>query len=86
SPLDIFQKDILNYEAQLKSWCEGQVVFVVHFDDLWTKNEELNKFLGFYLHLPERSARAEKPLPIRYNKMLFDDLKQLELEVRTKVK
>jgi len=85
SPEDIFEKDVLNYEEQLKSWGNAQGVFIVHYDDLWGKEVELSQFLGYELRLPERRERAKKSLPPNYNKPLFERLKTLEQELRAKV-
>ena len=85
NPREIFEKDVLNYEAQLKSWGDSKGVFVVHYDDLWNKSEELKEFLGFELRLPERRERTEKALPLSFNQEMFDYLRKQEQALRKKI-
>jgi len=82
TPYEILEKDVLNYEAQLKSWGEAEDVFVVHYDDLWDKREDLSQFLGFDLALPARRDRTKKQVPGSTNKALFDRLEHIEQELR----
>ncbi|MGI9201744.1 MAG: hypothetical protein ACR2QL_11835, partial [Woeseiaceae bacterium] len=81
-PYEVLDKDVLNYEAQLKSWGNAEGVFVVHYDDLWDKSEDLSQFLGFDLALPARRDRTQKQLPSSTNEALFDRLEHIEQELR----
>jgi len=83
-PSSIFQSDVLNYEHQLRVWSEAEGVFCVHYEDLWERLSELSEYLGVEVVLPERRERARKSLPASYNRELFDRLRQLEREVRSK--
>jgi hypothetical protein len=85
SPHEIFEKDVLNYEAQIKSWANADGVFVVHYDDLWKKSDELSDYLGFKLRLPERRDRTVKIRPSNINQELFDHLRQQERSLRNKI-
>ena len=84
TPYEVLDKDVLNYEAQLKSWGNAEGVFVVHYDDLWGKREDLSQFLGFDLALPARRERTQKQLPSSINEALFDRLEQFEADLRAK--
>jgi len=84
-PYEILEKDILNYEAQIKSWGDAKGVFIVHYDDLWNKSDELAEFLGFELRLPERRKRTKKALSLRFNYEMFDYLRRREQALREKI-
>jgi hypothetical protein len=77
SPYDLYQKDILNYENQLKSWGDAKDVFAVHYDDLWFQQSQLSLFCGLSIKLPKRRRRSPKTLPPVYNEELFDKLTRL---------
>lgn len=83
-PHEIFEKDVLNYEAQMESWGAAEGVFVVHYEDLWDKEMEISQFLGFEVSLPNRRPRTKKPLPSNFDKPLFDHLKRIELDLRAR--
>uniref|UniRef100_A4SDT9 Nucleotide-diphospho-sugar transferase n=1 Tax=Chlorobium phaeovibrioides (strain DSM 265 / 1930) TaxID=290318 RepID=A4SDT9_CHLPM len=85
SSVEILEKDALNYESQLMSWGFAEGAFLVHYDDLWQRNAELSRFIGFDVQLPERRPRSSKPLPTVFNKALFDHLKKLEIELKRKI-
>ncbi len=84
SPFEIFEKDVLNYEAQLAAWGDVEHIFVVHYEDLWARRHEISKFLGFEVLLPPRRGRSSKALPNRYNHELFERLSLLEKDLRSK--
>lgn len=67
------------------SWGFAEGAFLVHYDDLWQRNAELSRFIGFDVQLPERRPRSSKPLPTVFNKALFDHLKKLEIELKRKI-
>ena len=79
---EILEKDVLNYEGQLKSWGFAEGVFVVHYDEIWDKVAELEAFLGFPVRLPERRNRSEKTRKHWYNSELFQRLRMLEAKLR----
>jgi len=81
---EIFEKDVLNYENQIRSWSASKKAFLVHYDDLWSRVHELSDFLGFELHLPEKRERSLKENPDFYNETLFSYLKSLEAGLRSK--
>ncbi|GAB5413441.1 MAG: hypothetical protein Cons2KO_10440 [Congregibacter sp.] len=81
---NIYHEDVLNYEEQLRSWGEAQDTLVIHYDDLWSSEEELSEFVGFKIKLPGRKVRASKALPADYNKALFERLKRAEKALREK--
>jgi len=85
APHEVFDKDVLNYEAQLKSWGKAEGVYVVHYDDLWDKREDLSRFLGTDLALPARRERTQKQLPNSINEALFERLEQLEHDLRAEI-
>lgn len=85
TPHDLFHKDILNYENQIRLWSQAEGAFLVHFDELWDKSAQLSEFLGFDVTLPERRKRSTKPEPQKYDRGLFDRLKTLETELRSKI-
>lgn len=76
---DLYQKDILNYERQLTSWLprEGDNVFVVQYDELWDRADELSRFLGFRVCLPMRQSRAIKVPPAKYDAAMFAHLRDV---------
>ena len=79
---DLFMKDILNYEAILKSWMSVPGVFLIHYDDLWRFSAQLSKFIGFKVDLPVRKSRADKEFPAILNKDLFERLQAVEDRAR----
>lgn len=85
NPYEIFERDVLNYEALIKSWGDAEGVYVIHYNDLWNEIEQISEFLGFELRLPERRERTEKALPFSLNLKMFENLRQQELELRKKV-
>jgi hypothetical protein len=77
---DLFTKDILNYEQQVKQWTalKHKNIFVIKFDELWDRLGELQDFLGFPVEIPAKRSRSEKNYPAdRINCALFDHLRQL---------
>ena len=74
---DLYQKDVLNYERQLRSWSQGsdRQVFIVQYEDLWDRVDDLSAFLNIPVSLPERRPRAPKSLPESINIELFDHLR-----------
>lgn len=77
TPHDIFTEDVLNYECQMRLWGEAKGAFLIHYDDIWNKNTQLSRFLGFDVELPKKRARSLKGEPLSYNKALFDRLKKM---------
>lgn len=82
TPFEILDRDVLNYEGQLKSWGSAEDVFIVHFEDLWNKTAELSAFVGFPVQLPQKRDRTVKNNLQPYNKELFSRLKNLEGALR----
>ncbi len=76
---DLFDKDVLNFSGQIKSWLNARRpnVFVVAYDSLWEKQQELEAFLGFSICLPERRDRSPKTRPAHINEKLFEELRGL---------
>ena len=56
---DLYQNDILNYEAQIKSWTGGRAenVLLVCYEDLWDRLDKISDFVGLNLKLPPKQAR-----------------------------
>lgn len=56
---DLFSKDVMRFEEQIDSWvnCTGAPRIIVHYDELWARQEDISEFLGFPIVLPERRAR-----------------------------
>ncbi len=79
SPDQIFEKDVLNYESQVLSW-EKSPAFIIHYSKIWSRQDELSKYLGFSLILPPWRARAGKEFTSgsHVNRTLFDRLRLIE--------
>ena len=77
--IDLFEKDILNYERQIDSWIKNSAdaVLYVRYEELWDKLEEIKEFLGFEVFLPDRRERSHKPVPKKINTELFKYLESL---------
>ncbi len=75
---DLYDKDILNYENQIVSWMshERDNIFVIKFDDLWKKTDEISTYLGFKLCLPTRQERIKKSMSHNFNVELFNRLRE----------
>ena len=74
----IFQKDILNYEGQLRSWMShyDKDIYCVAYEDLWAQRSALSRFLGFELVLPKKRERSKKRQPPNVNSDLFERLRK----------
>lgn len=83
----LLQADVLNYQQQLESWANAdpQQVMLVHYDDLWAKQQALSDFVGFHIPLPARRERKKKSLDLPINQPLFEELRALmrKLQART---
>lgn len=80
---DLFQKDILNYENQIKSWAKGspEHVLTVNYDDLWKCQKKISSFLGFDVEFPEKLPRVSKDIPKNINNELFEHLRHVMSEL-----
>lgn len=79
---ELFTKDVLNYEGQLKSWL-GEIrddVLCIDYNDVWKRQDEMSKFLGFELHLPPRRARNSVSSDARVDEELFGRLRRIKDE------
>lgn len=76
---DLYTEDVLNYRGQLQSWLttKNSNVFVVAYEDLWMKKEDIANFVGFELYLPIQKDRSEKTIPDAVNFKMFDELREL---------
>jgi hypothetical protein len=81
APSQVLQADVLNYEAQLRSWAASEHVLVIHYNDIWANAVLLENYLGFPVQLPPRRPRAPKDVPADLNRELFDHLRRLESEM-----
>jgi hypothetical protein len=79
---DLFHADVLNYESQIRSWCDPQLpnVLLVPYDRLWDSVRGISEFVGFPVVLPKRMERARKVGNRPYDERLFERLKQVEGE------
>jgi len=79
SPEDLYTSDVLNYEHQILSW-RNSPALKVHYSEIWSRQSDLSRFLGFSLLLPVwRKREADKKnLPADYSFSLFSRLKALE--------
>ena len=82
SALDLFDRDVLNYEQQISSWRSAPGVLPIKYDDLWDRVDEIEKFFGHPVSLPNRQPRQEKQLPRSYDIEMFDRLRRLYADVR----
>lgn len=83
---NIFQEDVLNYEAQMRSWllCDDPRVFCVELDALWDYQDALSSHIGFTLELEPRRTRSEKSEAVSVNHALFERLRALSEELSSK--
>lgn len=83
---ELFHKDILNYENQMKSWstASSERVFIINYDDLWQSQEKISDFVGLTIDLPEKRGRAVKQVPENINEELFRHLRQVMIEISSK--
>ncbi len=83
---DLYEKDILNYEAQMQSWMNAppERVFAIRYDDFWSRRADLSRFVGFEVVLPERREREEKPALMHFNEEMFARLRRIMSECSAK--
>jgi hypothetical protein len=79
---ELLTRDALNYERQIEAWgaLPREQVLVVHYEDLWKRNDEISAFLGLPVQLPEQRPRsADEPRPPlgQINGELYDRLTRL---------
>lgn len=77
---DLYKKDILNYEQQVKQWTTLKYtnILIIKYDELWDKLDELQDFLGFPVDIPAKRRRSEKEYPAEeINWALFNHLRSL---------
>lgn len=75
-PSDIFQKDVLNYKKQLRSWQFAKNTLHIDYRKLWECQDELSDFLDLPISLPKQQKRSVPNTPVTYNAELFDSLKE----------
>lgn len=77
---DLYKKDVLNYENQLRSWMgnANNNVLCVEYEDLWASVDMISEFLGFSIQLPEKRQRKRKTLISDIDHDLFDDLRSVK--------
>lgn len=81
----LYSQDVLNYEGQLISWLseiKNENVFCVDYDDLWDEREELSRFIGFDIDLPERRQRKVKAPSAAINQAVFCRLRELKKKLK----
>ena len=77
---ELFDKDVLNYDGQIKSWMSKKYnndVLCIAYEELWDKVDAISKFLGFKVELPKKHNRISKEFPPKLNKQLFNDLNRI---------
>lgn len=82
---DLFVKDVLNYENQIKSWLRKEVknTIFVDYDDLWDKEKEISDFLGFEFNLPEKLKRSNKSELNKYIDIkVFERLREIKSNLK----
>jgi hypothetical protein len=81
---DLYNKDVLNYQGQLETWLAttDANVLCIEYDELWSKNELLSKFIGFDIILPVRRPRIDKPKKHSVNEKLFDRLRKVKEKLK----
>jgi hypothetical protein len=74
---DLYEKDVLNFENQIKTWTNvnSDRVMIIRYEELWDRVDELSDFVGFPVNLPERRERSPKKPPASYNTKLFARLR-----------
>lgn len=82
SPVELFEKDVLNYSGQINSWKHAKGVFIVHYEDLWDRISEISAFVGFNVTLPQRQPRKNDLETRPFCKDLVRQLKASELEIQ----
>lgn len=77
---DIFQEDVLNFQAQLESWMTRKYdnILCVDYDDLWQETNRISEFVGYEVTLPQRLSRSAKDMTKEVNLELFDELRRLK--------
>ena len=62
---DFLRGDTLGLEAQVDEWfaAEGLDILGIRFDQLWSRREEMEAFLGFPIRLPKRTSWPPANLP-----------------------
>ena len=76
---DIFQRDVLRFEEQIKSWSSvtDLDVLAVRYETLWDHVDTLSDFVGFPVSLPPRRARlatTADPEIVRRAQALYGEL------------
>jgi hypothetical protein len=74
----LFENDVLNYEGQMKSWSKNREnVFVISYEELWNRIDEISSFLNMKVELPSKRQRAiEKERQMERNNRLFNYLRE----------
>lgn len=62
---DIFKEDVLGFREQCISWmgCDKVPILCLRYEDLWDNVDQISKFCGVEVTLPERRARKSKDVP-----------------------
>ena len=77
---ELFDKDVLNYKGQIKSWMlkkHNNDLLCIAYEELWDKVDAISEFLGFKVELPKKHGRISKALPSKLNEQLFSDLNHI---------
>lgn len=82
---DLFQKDVLAYQAQLENWLaqRDRNIVCIDFDDLWNNEERLSDLLGFEVELPKKRPRCEKSQISSINEELFEFLRNVKSRLKS---
>jgi hypothetical protein len=73
---ELLNSDLLHFMEQCRQWSAAPQdrVLPIPFDELWDRAEEISRFLGFPVELPERKSRRPKPTLPAINKEVFNCL------------
>lgn len=76
NPNEIFEKDVLNYEGQLRSWQFAKNTLHIDYRALWERQSELSDFLDLPVSLPAQKTRLVLDKPVTFNAELFESLNE----------
>ncbi len=76
---DLFRADVLNFESQVNAWMSVRAddVFMIPFDELWERTDEISRFVGVDIRLPQRNPRQPKSAVADIDRELFAQLDAL---------
>lgn len=77
SPNDILERDVLNYEGQLRSWQFAKNTLQIDYRTLWERQDALSDFLDMPVPLPAKKNRHVYDQTVTHNAELFGYLREL---------